>query len=90
MLILPSLGSQQVAIIINFYQQMIKKKRNYNKLIYRLEETGTKFIIKKLDSLKELYDDYDLIVNCSGLGARTLCQDRRMIPIRGQVAKVKN
>lgn len=42
---------------------------------------------KTVKSLKDLFD-YDLIINCSGLGARELCNDRHMVPIRGQVTKV--
>lgn len=42
-----------------------------------------------MDSLKELAKDYDLIVNCTGLGAKTLCKDDKMIPIKGQVIKVR-
>lgn len=55
----------------------------------KLNECGTKLLTKKLQSLDELYDDYDLIINCTGLGAKRLCNDSHMIPIRGQVAKVK-
>ncbi|XP_034934958.1 D-aspartate oxidase [Chelonus insularis] len=55
----------------------------------QLKEKGTSFVTKKLESLKELVDDYDLIFNCSGLGARKLCNDRKMIPIRGQVIRVQ-
>ncbi|RWS07293.1 D-aspartate oxidase-like protein [Dinothrombium tinctorium] len=33
--------------------------------------------------------DFDAIVNCSGLGAKNLLNDWRLVPIRGQVIKVK-
>ncbi|XP_063984731.1 D-aspartate oxidase [Diachasmimorpha longicaudata] len=55
----------------------------------QLEQTGTKFYKRKLYNLNELIDDYDVIMNCAGLGAGELCGDRRMIPLRGQVLKVK-
>ncbi|KAK0182293.1 hypothetical protein PV327_000445 [Microctonus hyperodae] len=55
----------------------------------KLKEMGTKVMLKKLTTLNELADDYDLIINCSGLGARELCNDRRVVPIRGQVERVR-
>lgn len=36
-----------------------------------------------------LPDNYDVVVNCSGLGAKTLCNDKLLVPIRGQVVKVR-
>lgn len=32
---------------------------------------------------------YDVVMNCTGLGAQQLCGDRKMVPIRGQVIKVR-
>ncbi|XP_054000093.1 D-aspartate oxidase [Hylaeus anthracinus] len=44
---------------------------------------------RKVHALHELIDDgYDLIINCSGLGARELANDNTLVPIRGQVARV--
>jgi D-amino-acid oxidase len=34
--------------------------------------------------------DADLVVNCSGLGARTLARDPSVIPVRGQIVRVAN
>lgn len=55
---------------------------------FRLNSSGVIFVEKNVNSLKELFD-YDLIMNCSGFGARELCNDRHMVPIRGQVTKVR-
>lgn len=38
--------------------------------------------------LSEISDKFDVVVNCAGLGAKYLCEDRRLVPIRGQVIKV--
>lgn len=43
--------------------------------------------IKMLHQLAE--EGYDLIINCSGLGARELVADKTMTSIRGQVYRVK-
>lgn len=32
--------------------------------------------------------NYDIIINCSGLGSRHLCNDSKIVPVRGQVFKV--
>lgn len=44
---------------------------------------------KRLGSLHELDDDYNFVINCTGLGARELCNDKKVVPIRGHVTKVK-
>lgn len=42
----------------------------------------------RLNELEELDADFDLVVNCTGIGARELVPDREMEPHRGQVAIV--
>lgn len=44
--------------------------------------------MKHIDNLSSLASEYDVIVNCTGLGAKYLCNDRKLVPIRGQVLKV--
>ena len=39
---------------------------------------------KEIRSFEEI-DDADIIINCSALGAQQLCNDKELIPIRGQV-----
>ncbi|OAD57664.1 D-amino-acid oxidase [Eufriesea mexicana] len=47
---------------------------------------GGKLEKKKIYALRELIDDgYDLIINCSGFGARELVGDNTVTSIRGQV-----
>ena len=43
---------------------------------------------RKVDSLASLGEEYMVVVNCSGLGARYLCGDKSVLPLRGQV-KIK-
>jgi D-amino-acid oxidase len=57
-------------------------------LFKRFTAAGGQFQKKKVFSLDE-FKDYDLIINCSGLGSRELLGDQKSHAIRGQVARVK-
>ncbi|XP_050514531.1 D-aspartate oxidase isoform X2 [Diabrotica virgifera virgifera] len=51
-------------------------------------ENGGKIVIQAVKKLQEL-KDFDVIINCAGLGAGEIVGDQEMIPIRGQVRKVE-
>lgn len=53
----------------------------------KFRNNGGKIKEKEIYKLEEL-SDYEIIVNCSGLGAKKLCKDHKLVPIRGQVVKV--
>lgn len=57
-------------------------------LTRRFRENGGQIQLKKVASFEEL-SDYDVIVNCTGLGSLELVNDKNMHPIRGQVVRVK-
>lgn len=44
---------------------------------------------RKVNSLQELSNSFDIIVNCSGLGSKTLVGDPDVYSVRGQVLKVE-
>ena len=46
-------------------------------ILYNILKTGhnVKFIEKSLETIDELKGNYDLVINCTGLGSRTLVQD---------------
>ncbi len=44
----------------------------------------------RIESLSALYAQAGVLVNCSGLGAKQLCNDPDVYPIRGQVVRVSN
>lgn len=52
----------------------------------QLQQHKVKFIHQEITNLEVLADKYDILINCSGLGARQLCNDNKVIPVRGQVA----
>lgn len=52
------------------------------------QNVNTNFIEKEIRSFADLDAKYDVIVNCSGLGAKYLCEDHKLVPVRGQVLKV--
>lgn len=59
-------------------------------LLRDFRAAGGKIEIRHLDSLNEIsHLSADLIVNCSGLGSRTLAEDGDLIPIRGQLIHMK-
>ncbi|XP_067098927.1 D-aspartate oxidase isoform X1 [Osmerus mordax] len=55
----------------------------------RFIKAGGQIIRKRVSSLEELGPSYDLIVNCCGLGSRSLVGDEEVYPVRGQVLKLQ-
>ena len=39
--------------------------------------------------LQSLQSSHDVVINCTGLGARDLCDDKNVVPVRGQVALIE-
>nr|XP_040056211.1 D-aspartate oxidase isoform X1 [Gasterosteus aculeatus aculeatus] len=55
----------------------------------RFIKAGGQVEQRKVNSLQELSNAYDVIVNCSGLGSKQLAGDDEVHPVRGQVLKVE-
>lgn len=55
----------------------------------RFRKAGGQVEQRKINSLQELSNSYDIIVNCSGLGSKTLVGDNAVYPVRGQVLKME-
>ncbi|XP_063545073.1 D-aspartate oxidase [Cydia strobilella] len=51
-------------------------------------EKAAKIIKGKIDNFASL-SHFDLVFNCTGFGAKYLCKDNDLVPLRGQVIKVK-
>lgn len=60
-------------------------------LMHRFSEAGgtVEVLNQPMKALSELYEDDRIIVNCTGLGARDLCSDPDVFPIRGQVTRLR-
>lgn len=58
-------------------------------LLNRFKELGGKVIQKRINDLSELAGIFDIVINCPGLEARTLVKDEKVVPIRGQLLRVR-
>ncbi|XP_038032597.2 D-aspartate oxidase [Anas platyrhynchos] len=54
----------------------------------RLRANGVQLRTSKVADLWELRSEYDVVVNCTGVGAQQLVGDRELLPTRGQVLQV--
>jgi D-amino-acid oxidase len=50
---------------------------------------NVKFIEREINSFDEIKNDFDFIINCTALGSQKLCNDKNIIPVRGQVALIE-
>jgi D-amino-acid oxidase len=57
----------------------------------QVRDRGGEISLRRVSSLGELSDGWaDVLVNCSGLGARDLLGDLSVYPVRGQIVRVTN
>lgn len=54
----------------------------------QFKKAGGKIIQRKINSFDEL-SSYDVIVNCTGLEAKQLTDDKLLQPVRGQIMRVE-
>ncbi|CRL02618.1 CLUMA_CG015799, isoform A [Clunio marinus] len=57
-------------------------------LMKRFLAAGGRFIKQKINNIDEV-SEFDLIVNCTGLGSKEVTNDMKCFAIRGQVARIK-
>ncbi|GFR69819.1 D-aspartate oxidase-like [Elysia marginata] len=58
-------------------------------LMQKFRGNGGKVECRKVSRLSQLSDDFDLVINCCGLSAVELCQDKSMYPVMGHLVRVK-
>ena len=54
----------------------------------RFKDGGGTIMEREVKNLGEL-TGFDIVANCTGLGAKRLLNDPRLVPLRGQVYKVR-
>ena len=54
-------------------------------LARQVKQNGGNIVQKRIDSLDSLLDDFDVVVNCTGLGAQELVNDSTLVPCFGQI-----
>jgi D-amino-acid oxidase len=59
-------------------------------LVARVRGLGGEFTQRHVQSLDELGDAADVVVNCAGLGALEMVGDPTVYPVRGQIVRVSN
>ena len=57
-------------------------------LLREFKAHGGRLEVRHLSSLEEAAAEADLVINCSGIGARDLVPDPSVFPCRGQVMRV--
>jgi|TARA_B110000263_G_scaffold191569_2_gene169496 D-amino-acid oxidase len=58
-------------------------------LMNRYEELGGNHKVKRINNFSNISEQYNLIVNCTGLESKTLLNDSEVYPVRGQIIRVK-
>jgi len=59
-------------------------------LVEMSNNLGGQIIQKEVNDIQEAFEKNNIVVNCTGLGSRKLFNDNSIIPVRGQVLKVKS
>ncbi|XP_031357019.1 D-aspartate oxidase-like [Photinus pyralis] len=73
---------------VNYVSFTCEPSRYLPFLQKRFIQNGGKIVIRKIKDFREL-SHYNLVVNCTGLGAQELTDDTQMTPIRGTAIRVK-
>lgn len=56
----------------------------------RVVEEGGDIVRRKVEKLADVSDKFEYVVNCAGMGARELCNDHELVPVKGQLVVVTN
>ena len=59
--------------------------KKYLEFLFEKVSKANTIVYRELENLDELIEDFDIVINCSGLGARELVKDPTMYPVFGQL-----
>ena len=76
----------------SYYETLLIDAKVYlNWAMTRFEQRSGTIRKQKVVHFEDIQSEhFDYVFNCCGLGAQDLCSDTKLVPIRGQVFKVKN
>lgn len=70
---------------MSYFQTFSTDGRSYLPWLARqVKQNGGGIVQRKIDSLDGLLSDFDVVVNCTGLGAQELASDSTLVPYFGQ------
>ncbi|MFP2930503.1 FAD-dependent oxidoreductase [Pyxidicoccus sp. 3LG] len=72
-----------------FTAPVVEMPRYLRFLMDRFRALGGRIVQREVRSLEEAWADAPLVINCTGLGARTLVGDETLYPVRGEVLRVE-
>ncbi len=73
-----------------FRAPVIDTRRYLPWLERQVTQLGGRIVERTVSDLDAIAAEHGVVVNCTGLGARTLCRDPEMFPIRGQLVHVSD
>lgn len=84
-----SLGnSNEYTAGFSFVSYTAQQKMYLPYLMNNMKQSGVVFEKMRVGSLESLFEEFDIVINCSGLGAKGLVPDVLMRPMRGQVLRI--
>ena len=85
---LPSQSTEDLVAVESFKTFLVNPTKYLAWLTDQFRSKGGLIVHHEIGSFQEL-ENYDLIMNCTGLGARHLVGDSSVYPVRGQVVIVR-
>ena len=83
-----NLLQSKCAEVWSYKMPVLEGKKYLPWLTEKFLENGGLIKKRKVETLLEL-SSYDIAINCTGLGARNLVEDKSVYPVRGQIVTVK-